>query len=65
VVYVLAVVVICIHFSLIDFERLRQATKEAQQELEETDATLEAIRKQLGDEENWLRARNVIKSNSL
>jgi len=64
VVYVVAVAVVCIHFLLIDFEKLRDATKAAKQELDETDATLEAIRKQIGDEEKWLKARSAIKNNS-
>lgn len=64
-VYVVAVAIVCIHFLLIDFAKLREATKEAKQELEQTNATLDAIRKQIVDEEKWLRARNVIKSNSL
>ena len=64
-VYVVAVAIVCIHFLLTDFQRLREATKEAQQEIDETNATLDAIRKQVGDEEKWLRARNVIKNNSL
>lgn len=54
---------VVIHFLLIDLGRLKDATREAEQELDETNATLEAIRKQIGDEEKWLRARNAIRNN--